>query len=158
MKTYYTARRLAYITVKKMIPVGPQFHKPKSIIAAKNILYASLFMGVLAVIVRDSRVGLPNNGGILAALLTAIGLLLVIFLIKIMNQCKKWARIVLVVFYGLFLLAFVNSLFYRAGQNNIVEDSLFGLQIILVIVAMFFLFSRPSTIWFNKDQSDQGAS
>ena len=33
-----------------MIPAGPLFHKPKSIIAARNILYTALFLEALVFI------------------------------------------------------------------------------------------------------------
>jgi hypothetical protein len=130
-----------------MLPVGPEFHKPKSIIAAKNLLYAALFIGCLAVIARDFILGITNNGGILGIALTILGFVVIIFLIKTMDLCKKWARTVLLVLYCImiFTIALHPNLI-----TGILEGVLLTIQILLQIVAFIFLFSKESNIWFNK--------
>ncbi len=132
-----------------MIPVGPQFHKPKSIIAAKNILYAALFIGCLAVAVRDFILGMSGNGGILGIAFTIIAIAIIIFLIKTMDQCKKWARTVLLIWYCILIFSIALHTYLITG---ILESALLAIQILLQIIAFFFLFSKESNIWFNKEQ------
>lgn len=131
-----------------MIPVGPAFHKPKSIIAAKNILYAAIFIGCLLVIVRDFILGMSNNGGFLGITLTIIGFAIIIFLIKTMDLCKKWARTVLLVLYCIMIITIA---LHPNLITGIVEGLLLVIQTLLVIVAFFFLFSKESNQWFNKE-------
>ena len=131
-----------------MIPVGPAFHKPKSIIAAKNILYAALFIGCLLVIVHDFTLGISNVGGVPAIALTILGFAIIIFLIKTMDLCKKWARTVLLVLYCIMVITIA---LHPNLITGIVEAVLLAIQILLEIVAFFFLFSKESNQWFNKE-------
>jgi hypothetical protein len=136
-----------------MIPSGPAFHKPKSFIAAKNLLYASLFISAIAVFLRDSSVGLANNGGVQGLLLTAVGYALVIFLIKQMSLCRKWARTVLLV---LFILILVSYLFMIKAYAVIdfYEGALLVLQFLLQILALIFLYRQECNTWFNSNPTD----
>jgi hypothetical protein len=135
-----------------MIPQGPAFHKPKSIVAAKNILYASLFMGFLSALVRYSKLGIANNGGIAAIALTILGFLAIIFLIKAMNRCIKWARTALLVLICALVFTIVFSLFQSQQITGVVEGTLLVLQALLQILSLFFLYSQDSNIWLNKGQ------
>jgi hypothetical protein len=136
-----------------MIPQGPAFHKPKSFIAAKNLLYASLFISAIAVFLRDASLGLANNGGTQALLLTVVGYAIVIFLIKQMSLCRKWARIVLLV---LFILIFVFYLFTMKTYVAVsfYEEALLVLQFILQILALIFLYRQECNTWFNSNPTD----
>jgi hypothetical protein len=136
-----------------MIPLGPAFHKPKSFIASKNLLYASLFISVIADFLRDSSLGLANNGGVQALLLTVGGYAIVIFLIKEMSLCRKWARTTLLV---LFILIFVFYLFTMKTYVAVgfYEVALLVLQFILQILALIFLYRQESNTWFNSNPKD----
>jgi hypothetical protein len=132
-----------------MIPEGPAFHKPKSIVAAKNLFFAAIFMGCLTVGVRDSALGISNNGGIPGIALTILGFLIMILLIKAMIQCKKWARTALLV---LCLLLIIPIALHPKLITGILEAVLLGIQLLLEVVAFFFLFNKDSTVWFNKEK------
>jgi hypothetical protein len=138
-----------------MIPPGPAFHKPKSFIAAKNLLYASLFISAIYVFFRDYSLGLENNGGIQGLLLTAVGYAMVIFLIRQMSLCIKWARTVLLI---LFILIFGFYLFtikiYTAV--SFYAGALLVFQVILQILALIFLYRRECNTWFNSNPTDGG--
>ncbi|HZK64391.1 MAG TPA: hypothetical protein VFC34_09610 [Puia sp.] len=74
-----------------MIPQGPQFHKPKSIIAASGILYATIVLVILGFLVGEFSAGLQ---GLITTMVT-IGLLNII-----MSQIglgRKWARTVFLI-------------------------------------------------------------
>lgn len=136
-----------------MIPPGPAFHKPKSFIAAKNLLYASLFISAIDIFLRDSSLGLANNGGVQALLLTIAGYVIVIFLIKQMSFCRKWARTILLVF---FVLIFVFYLFTMKTYVAVsfYEEALLVLQFILQILALIFLYRQECNTWFNSNPMD----
>jgi len=136
-----------------MIPQGPAFHKPKSFIAAKNLLYASLFISAIAVFLQDSSLGLVNSGGVQTLLFTAVGYAIVIFLVKQMSLCRKWARTILLV---LFILIFVFYLFTvkTYAAMPFYEGALLVLQFMLEILALIFLYRQECNIWFNSDRPD----
>ena len=64
---------------------GPLFHKPKSFLAARQVLYTCIFLGVIQFILSELNVGLAHSGG-----KTAAGIV-VIFCVKYMaNQGSKY--------------------------------------------------------------------
>jgi hypothetical protein len=131
-----------------MIPDGPVFHKPKSFITAKNLLYASIFLGVLAVMIRDFSLGIANNGGAGALFITIAGFVIIILLIKQMSLCKKWARTVLTAWYILVIVLYPFA--FTAGYRmSIPEVALLILQAALQIIALIFLFRKECNNWFN---------
>jgi hypothetical protein len=132
-----------------MIPEGPLFHKPKSIIAARNILYTALFLEALVFILQqvvrdtpahsDTRV-IFSNGALLVILYVAI---------RYIGFGKKWARILFLVLFVLTVLAsemFVPFLF----KTNLALGFLFVLQMLLQVFALVFLYSKSSNEWFNR--------
>jgi hypothetical protein len=135
-----------------MIPPGPLFHKPSSIVAAMNILYATLFLGVINWAVGQWGTTVHPvslTGGVVILLVT---LALVFGLIKMIGQGKKWARVVLLVLFVLGLLVFpwtLGPLF----KSNLLLGVLSVFQALLEIVALVYLFSPASTQWFNHVHS-----
>ena len=132
-----------------MIPAGPLFHKPKSILAARNILYASLFLGVLGLLIREFSTVLPDPSPIRMLIFNLVTLLLLFIAIRYIGFGKKWAR-------TLFLILFIVSagasrifvpFVFRAG---LVLTFLFILQILLQLLALRYLYSKTSNEWFNS--------
>jgi hypothetical protein len=135
-----------------MIPTGPLFHKPKSIIAARNILYASLFLAILGILLLQfvlNVAGYPNMRTLLVN-----GALLILFYISIayIGFGKKWARTFLLV---LFILNVATAFRYMPFifNANLVLGFLLMLQILLQIVALIYLYSKSSNEWFNRFES-----
>ena len=64
-----------------MIPAGPLFHKPKSIIAAKNILYTALLLEALVFILQQVIWTTPDQPDI--RVLFSNGILLVLLYVAI---------------------------------------------------------------------------
>ncbi len=135
-----------------MIPAGPLFHKPKSIIAARNILYASLFLGVIGFLIREFITILPEPLHFPMLITNLIILLLLFIAIRYIGFGKKWAR-------TLFLILFI----INAGASpiyvpfifkaNLVLGFLFILQILLQILAIRYIYSKTSNEWFNSFDS-----
>jgi hypothetical protein len=132
-----------------MIPAGPLFHKPKSIIAARNILYATLFLKTLVFIITQvilTALVQPKIG----VLFSDIFLFVLLYVsIRYIGFGKKWARILFLVLFILSVLSlkiFVPFLF----KTNLALGFLFVLQMLLQTLALFFLYSKSSNEWFNS--------
>ena len=132
-----------------MIPTGPLFHKPKSIIAARNILYASLFLSVISLAL--IHVVLNSTAPVNIRTLVFNGTLIILFYIaiRIIGFGKKWARNLFLVIFIIYVIAspIYASLIFR---TNLVLGFLFVLQMLLQILALFYLFNKSSTAWFNN--------
>jgi hypothetical protein len=137
-----------------MNPEGPLFHKPNSIIAAKNILYATVFLDIISSSIGEFSAGMHNYSSVqgLASTILSIGLLVII--IREIGLGHKWARTLFLI---LFILEMLSMPFYISILFNasIVLGFLFILQVLLQIVALYFLFSKKSSNWFNRFKTDR---
>ena len=132
-----------------MIPAGPLFHKPKSIIAARNILYASLFLGFLGLLIREYSIILPDPLHIRTLIPNLIILLLLFIAVRYIGYGKKWARALFLI---LFIINVAASPFYVPFifKTSLVLGFLFILQILLQILALRYVYSKTSNEWFNS--------
>jgi hypothetical protein len=136
-----------------MIPAGPLFHKPKSIIAARNILYTALFLEALVFIIQQFISTTPGQPDIRVLFPNGILLVFLYVAIRYIGFGKKWARILFLVLFILNVLAsklFVPFLF----KTNLALGFLFVLQMLLQILALVFLYSKSSNEWFNSFDSE----
>ena len=132
-----------------MIPEGPLFHKPKSIIAARNILYTAFFLEALVFILQQVIRDTPARPDISVFFSNGILLVLLFFAIRYIGFGKKWARILFLVLFVLLVLAseiFIPFLF----RTNLALGFLFVLQVLLQVLALVFLYSKNSNEWFNR--------
>jgi hypothetical protein len=131
----------------------PVFHKPKSIIAAKNIFYACLFIAFINVLIRDITLGFGHNAGFLSLIVTIIGFGIIIFLIMEIGLRKKWARTVLLLITICNLGAFY--FVFKTGANmGVMEKILFIFRQVLQILGFIFLFRRESNQWFKIESQN----
>lgn len=137
-----------------MLPTGPLFHKPKSIIAAIKILYATLFLGVINWGISQFTTVQTGGARVEAIIVLLLTISIVFFLIKQIGAGKKWARVVLLVLFllGLAGLVWVGPVMFRI---NLVVAVISLLETILQIIALIYLFSKESTIWFNHVETYQ---
>ena len=132
-----------------MIPAGPLFHKPKSIIATKNILYTALLLEALVFILQQVIWTTPDQPDIRVLFSNGILLVLLYVAIRYIGFGKKWARILFLVLFIMNVLAskiFVPFLF----KTNLALGFLFVLQMLLQILALVFLYNKSSNEWFNS--------
>jgi hypothetical protein len=131
-----------------MLPPGPLFHKPKSIIAAINILYATLFLGVIKWVIARLTTDQPILSPVMGIVVVVLTVLIYFFLIRQVGAGRKWARIVLLILFlgGLACYLWAKSPIYK---NNLLIDVISLLQAILYIITLVYLFSKDSTNWFN---------
>ena len=135
-----------------MMQEGPLFHKPKSFLTARKLLYASIFISVLTILMRYFSIEWSNN---VLTLLFIFGLfyLVMIVLIFQMSHCRKWARTALIILLVLSAIILPYTLwdFYT---DNMLLAGLTGIHIILEIMAIVFLFSAETNEWFNSRSSE----
>ncbi len=136
-----------------MIPAGPLFHKPKSFIAAKNLLYASIFVGILAALLNYYTVDAAYNGGVTALILTVAGYIILVLIIKQIGLCKKWARTALLIFFILSVVFYFTA-FKQEVHMSMIEGALIVVAACLQIIALIFLFNKESNKWFNSSTTE----
>jgi len=131
------------------VPPTPLFHKPASIVAAKNILYAGLFLTILTWALGwwTTTVYAPAPVRSVVTVIVIVGI--TIALIKSIGLGMKWARVVLLVLF-LLSLGVLPWTFLAVLKANMLVAVLSLLQAILQIIALYYLFSRTSTQWFNR--------
>jgi hypothetical protein len=135
-----------------MLPADPLFHKPKSIVAAKNILYATIFLGIINWAISQWATDLNTSAPVQGIIILIVTLLITFILIKQVGFGRKWARVVLLVLFiaGMLVFPWTLSALFKA---NLLVGVISLLQAVLEIVALVFLFSKESTQWFNRVHS-----
>jgi hypothetical protein len=132
-----------------MLPANPLFHKPKSIIAAKNTVYATMFLCIINWAVSQWTTDLNTSAPVQGIIILIVTLLVMFILIKQVGFGRKWARVVLLVLFvaGMLVFPWTLSVLFKA---NLLVGVISLLQAILEILALVFLFSKESTQWFNR--------
>jgi hypothetical protein len=136
-----------------MIPPGPLFRKPKSIIAAKNILYATILLVILSALLGEFSTNLHNLSSRQGLVTTVITLGLLFIATHQIALGRKWARTLLLILIIMGLLAapyYVPFIF----KESMAFGFLFVLQSILQIIALVFSYKKNSTLWFNSFKAD----
>jgi hypothetical protein len=132
-----------------MLPTDPLFHKPKSIIAAKNLIYATMFLGVINWALSEWATDLKRYSQLQGICTIAFILLITFALAKQIGLAKKWARTVYLVLFLLGLIVFPFTIL-PLFKANIVIGLIAALEAILQLFALKFLFAEESTEWFNR--------
>jgi hypothetical protein len=136
------------IVIKNELPQNPAF-RPKNVENALKLLYISLGIGLLSSIIRafsaDPKIPAPPEF-ILFFAICILGIIW-LFIYKI-GKGSNGARITYLVFFILGIL------FIPVYLKNLETDStgtlFFVVQTILQIVALIFLFQKPSSDWFRE--------
>jgi hypothetical protein len=133
------------------IPPTPIFHKPASIIAATKILYSGIFLSFLNWMLGwwTTTLFVPAPTQSVVVVVGTVGIMFA--MIKSIGLGRKWARVVLLVFFLLGLVAYA-WIFGALLKASILVAVLSLLQAILLAIALYYLFSRASTQWFDRVQ------
>ncbi|MGF7041932.1 hypothetical protein [Mucilaginibacter lappiensis] len=122
--------------------------KPKQVVNGVILLYIAFILSMTT----DWLDGI----GIVPFLVT---FLFISFFISSTNQGKKWARIVMLV------LILFNLLLFTANIIRLINNSekekltslvmvLYAAEIVVEIIAMIFLFSKPANAWFSVKRAE----
>lgn len=128
---------------------GPLFHKPKSFLTARQVLYTCIFLAVLQFVLSELNVGLSNSGGITAAAVVVVYSAASLWLIKEMSICLKWARTVLAAVLILAMIVYPLTVFQEL-KTNLLQIALLVIQYALQIYAIMLLYKEECTEWFNS--------
>jgi hypothetical protein len=139
-----------------MQPNGPLFHKPRSILAAKNILYAGIFLAILNGVLYYWVLDIPVDSHLQVIGMLGVNLLLLYALTHLVGLGKKWARTILLFFLILMTLYFYHMV--PVFRLNLVMGFLSGLLFLLELAALVFLFSKDSNEWFNRMEGQSPAN
>jgi hypothetical protein len=131
------------------IPPGPLFHKPASIVAAMNILYAGIFLSIFTWALGRWTTTMYTSTPVESVVILVAIIGITFALIKCIGLGMKWARVAPLCLF-LLSLAVLSRTFVALLNASMVVAVLILLQAILQIVALYFLFSRASTQWFNR--------
>ncbi len=132
-----------------MTSESPLFHKPKSFLSARQSLYASLFVGILAVAIRAASVGVANAGGVPFIAATIVFSILVVVMARQMSLCQKWARTATLILYVLALMAYP-MIMHNEVKASMLVGAMFVIQAALAIYALVLLYNKECTEWFNS--------
>jgi hypothetical protein len=130
-----------------MNPSDPIFHKPKSIVAAKNIMYASIFLGIIISVISEMAMHVDGYSTTQGLVINLVTIILLFVLARMIGLGRKWARTAFLVLFVLSIALFPFGAI-AIFKMNILIGILDSLQIILQAMALKFLFSKESTHWF----------
>ena len=133
-----------------MTPEGQIFHKPKSYIAAKNLLYASIFLSVINFIIYNIKLAIRPNFLFLGWAVAAAGFIVMIILVKQMGLYKKWSRTVLLVWFSIVFVSVIISFFSSRFNMSIPEVAIWTLKTVLQVIAFIFLYAKDCENWVNS--------
>src|ERR1700761_196664 len=122
------------------LPPSPLFHKPPGIIAAKNLLYTSIFLALLTWgLGRMAWSNVPASTSPQTIVTLIVTIVLLFTLTKCITSGMKWARLVLLV---LFLLGLVPVILTFGGvwQASPLVAILTLVQTILQALALAYLY------------------
>ncbi len=128
---------------------GPLFHKPKSFLSARQTIYASIFTGILAIIIQMASVGVANAGGTSFLATASVFYVIIILLVGQMSQCRKWARTATLIVYMLAIIAYPLLMIGELKAGMLV-NALFVIQAALAIYALVLIYNKACTEWFNS--------
>ena len=122
--------------------------KPKQVVNGVILLYIAFILSMTT----DWLDGI----GVVPFLVT---FLFISFFISSTNQGKKWARIVMLVLILFNLLLFtanIIQLIYNSEKEKFTSlvMALYAAEIVVEIIAMVLLFSKPANVWFSVKRAE----
>lgn len=115
---------------------------------AVSLLWLSLAVGLL-VLMFDANATAANVPPALLYSIAAISALLMAFFIYQIGRGRNWARITFLVLFLLGSISFVSGL-TGLFNRSVVAGTLSTAQAIMQMVALYFVFSKPGSLWFSK--------
>ena len=128
-------------------------HKPKSIIVGKNILYTTILLNLVNSVISECM-NINENYSRAQRLVITIATLLILFVLtRQISLRRKWARTTFLILFIMGMLIFPIVLI-AMFKTNILIGIIEVLQTLLQIIALIFLFSKESSLWFNSTEHE----
>ncbi len=121
--------------------------RPGKVGTAIKMLYIAIAIGALQIIINSPTYAHMQSPA--TALSVAIGgIVLDLFFIYMVSKGHNWARIILLIFFIIGVLTFIPQLLHNLTFYPI--PTVLGIaEIIIEAIALFFLFQKPSSVWFR---------
>jgi hypothetical protein len=143
----YTPPRSA---VRDLGPDRAIAERPKQVTYAIWMLWLTFLVGLPAMVYEYQR-STPTQSSVFVLLIFAVMSVVSIVLIVFIYRGHNWARVLMLVLIGLALL------FFFAILGTYLQYPLLPLAsniavIVLDVIALYLLFTRPGRLWFRKSQ------
>lgn len=125
--------------------------KPSQINTAVNLLWASLAIGFVKSIMDMQHLGSQASPAFINFILISV-IAVMALLIVFISKGKNWARITFLV---LFILGSLPSIPLVLGEftRSPVLGAFSLVQIVLQVVALYMVFTKPGGLWFKKQEN-----
>lgn len=129
--------------------------KPKTVVIAVNLLWATLALGLVNVVLNYSAFSqAADNASAIGGMRFMIGILLFTwgfsaFLFMQISAGKNWSRITFLVMFVLGLLQTFSTLKAVLSATPAV-GAITMLTLVFDVVALFLVFTSPGSLWFSK--------
>lgn len=125
--------------------------KPSQINTAVNLLWASLAIGFVKSIMDMQHLGSQASPAFTNFILISV-IAVMVLLIVFISKGKNWARITFLV---LFILGSLPSIPLVLGEftRSPVLGAFSLVQIVLQVVALYMVFTKPGAAWFKKQEN-----
>ena len=124
--------------------------KPSQIKSAVNLLWASLAIGFVKLIMDMQHLGPQASPAFTIYILISV-IAVMALLIVFISKGKNWARITFLVS---FVLGSLPSIPLVLGEFN--RSPVLGafslIQIVIQVVALYIVFTKPGATWFKKQE------
>jgi hypothetical protein len=124
---------------------------PTRVRNAVSLLWLSLITS-LVVLMFDSSATMKSVPPAMLYTIVAITTFIMVLLIYKIGQGRNWARITLLVLFLFGLISYVSAL-TDLFDRSVVGGALSSAQTIMQMVALYFVFSKPGSLWFSKGES-----
>lgn len=125
-----------------------QVNRPDKVGTAVVLLYVTLGIGVLRSIMEASRLSAQASVGFVMFITSAV-LGLMWFFIYMIGKGRNWARITFLVLFIIGIPFAVLPLLQSLAANPL--SGLLGIgQTVVQVIALVFLFQKPSSEWFRQ--------
>jgi hypothetical protein len=123
--------------------------KPKTVVLAVNLLWASLFVGMVGLVLSGVKTS-SQTGPVFLATVFIITLVISSFLILLISDGKNWARITLGVLFAMGIPKCVGFLVGNEFMQDPMDNSADLIQTALQGYATYLIFTPPGKSWFRK--------
>ncbi len=123
---------------------------PARVRTAVSLLWLSLVVGLL-VLMFDPASAAMLPSAMLYSIAVISALIMGFFIYKI-GKGRNWARITFLVLFLLGLISYTSAL-TGLFNRSVVAGGLSTAQVIMQVVALYFVFSKPGSLWFSKGVS-----
>jgi len=131
-----------------VVPALPS--RPRQVKIAVALLWLSLVLGIPEAVLSSGQAGGGAAGVATAVVMLVIFGLFGFVTVKV-QQGRNWARIVMLVLTALSVAAMLFPSDEASAQGPLLQG-LYLFDVVIEVVAMYLVFSKPGSLWFKPPQ------